>query len=86
MPISMGAKKQVTNVTLTCFSKACGKPRFLDYYVCAEHFLCYAAPRYAESIAFKAEPITYSAMAVVASEATSSSGQPEHASIVAKGS
>ena len=66
-------------MTLTCFSKECGKRRFLDYYVCAEHFLCYAAPRYAESIALKAEPITYSAIAVFAYEATSSSCQPEHA-------
>ena len=67
------------NVTLTCFSKNCDKPRFLEYYVCVEHFVFYAAPRYAESIALKAKPITYSAIPVFASEATSgSSGQPEH--------
>jgi hypothetical protein len=66
-------------VTLTCFSKDCGKPRFLDYYVCAEHFVCYAAPRYAESIAFKADRTTYSAILVFTSEAISTSGQPEHA-------
>jgi hypothetical protein len=73
-------RKQVMNVTLTCFSKNCGKPRFLEYYVCVEHFVCYAAPRYAESIALKAKPITYSAIPAFPSEATSgSSGQPEHA-------
>ena len=66
-------------MTLTCFSKNCSKPRFLEYYVCVEHFVCYAAPRYAESIAFKANPITYFAIPVFTSEATSgSSSQPEH--------
>ena len=72
-------RKWVMNMTLTCFSRNCGKPRFLEYYVCVEHFVCYAAPRYAESIALKAKPIIYSAIPVFTPEATScSSGQPEH--------
>ena len=66
-------------MTLTCFSKECGKARFLDYYVCAEHFLCYAAPRYVEPMALQAEPMTYSAIAVFAPEAACSLSRPEHA-------
>jgi len=34
----------------TCAAKDCDKPRFLDYYVCAEHFAFYAAPQYTESM------------------------------------
>ena len=34
----------------TCAAKDCDKPRFLDYYVCAEHFAFYAAPHYTESM------------------------------------
>jgi hypothetical protein len=63
----------------TCFSKDCAKPRFLGYYVCAEHFVYYAAPQYTESMVLKAEHITCPAMTVFACEATSSSGQSEHA-------
>lgn len=42
-----------------CVEKDCEKPRFLDYYVCAEHFAAYAAPRYTESMLVKtgAEPV-----------------------------
>ena len=43
----------------TCVTKDCDKPRFRDYYVCAEHFAFYAAPRYTESMLVKsgeAEP------------------------------
>ena len=36
-----------------CVEKDCDKPRFLDYYVCAEHFVVYAAPRYTESMLVK---------------------------------
>jgi hypothetical protein len=64
------------NVTPTCFSKDCSKPRFLEYYVCAEHFVYYAAARYTEytePIAAKVEPITYSVVPVFTSEATSCS-------------
>jgi len=68
-------RKLVMNVTLTCFSRNCGNPRFLEYYVCVEHFVCYAASRYAES---NAKPMTYSAIPEITSEATSGrSGQPE---------
>ena len=31
----------------------------MGYYVCAEHFVFYAAPRYTESIVIKAEPIGF---------------------------
>ena len=46
----------------TCAAKDCDKPRFLDYYVCAEHFAFYAAPQYTESMLVnvaKAEPAPY---------------------------
>ena len=46
----------------TCAAKDCEKPRFLDYYVCAEHFAFYAAPHYTESMLVnldKAEPAPY---------------------------
>jgi hypothetical protein len=67
------------NVTLTCFSRNCDNQRFLEYYVCVEHFVRYAAPRYAESIALNARAITYSVIPVFTSEATSGrSGQLEH--------
>ena len=39
----------------TCAAKDCGKPRFLDYYVCAEHFAFYAAPQYTESMLVKVD-------------------------------
>ena len=31
----------------------------MGYYVCAEHFVFYAAPRYTESIVIKVEPIGF---------------------------
>jgi hypothetical protein len=40
----------------TCVTKDCDKPRFHEYYVCAEHFVFYAAPRYTESMLVKVEP------------------------------
>ena len=40
-----------------CVEKDCDKPRFLEYYVCAEHFVFYAAPRYTESMLVNAEPV-----------------------------
>jgi hypothetical protein len=46
----------------TCAAKDCDKPRFLDYYVCAEHFAFYAAPQYTESMLVnvaEAEPAPY---------------------------
>jgi hypothetical protein len=42
----------------TCVTKDCDKPRFHEYYVCAEHFVVYAAPRYTESMLVKVEPAT----------------------------
>jgi hypothetical protein len=39
------------NVMPTCFAKDCDKPRFREYYVCAEHFVFYAAQRYPETTA-----------------------------------
>jgi len=60
-------------VTLTCFSKNCGKPRFLEYYVCVEHFVCYAAPRYAESMVINPEPIADSEFWRIYLEESSSS-------------
>jgi hypothetical protein len=60
------------NVTLACFSKDCNKPRFLGYYVCAEHFVYYAAPRYTESMAIEIGPVTYSGLSVEASSCASS--------------
>ena len=41
----------------TCAAKDCGKPRFLDYYVCAEHFAFYAAPQYTESMLVKVDEV-----------------------------
>ena len=41
----------------TCAAKDCGKPRFLDYYVCAEHFAFYAAPQYTDSMLVKADEV-----------------------------
>ena len=67
-------------VTLTCFSKDCGKPTFLEYYVCAEHFAYYVAPRYTESMVIKVEPLIPSNIRAFTSESTSyNSGQSEHA-------
>jgi len=46
----------------TCAAKDCDKPRFLDYYVCAEHFAFYAALHYTDSMLVKvanAEPAPY---------------------------
>ena len=40
-----------------CVEKDCDKPRFLDYYVCAEHFAVYAAPRYTESLLVKVDEL-----------------------------
>lgn len=42
-----------------CFVRDCSKPRFMGYYVCTEHFVFYAAPRYTESIVIKAESIGF---------------------------
>ena len=44
------------NATSTCSNKDCGKPRFLGYHVCAEHFVYYAAPLYTEPMVIKVEP------------------------------
>jgi hypothetical protein len=41
----------------TCVTKDCDKPRFREYYVCAEHFVVYAAPRYTESLLVKVEKV-----------------------------
>ena len=60
-------------MTLTCFSRNCGKPRFLEYYVCVEHFACYAAPRYAESMVINPEPIADSEFRRIYLEESSSS-------------
>ena len=38
-----------------CVEKDCDTPRFLDYYVCAEHFVVYAAPHYTDSMLIKPE-------------------------------
>ena len=38
-----------------CVEKDCDKARFLDYYVCAEHFVVYAAPRYTDSMLVKVD-------------------------------
>jgi hypothetical protein len=40
----------------TCVSKGCDLPRFLDYYVCAAHFVAHAAPHYTESMVVKVDP------------------------------
>ena len=67
------------NVTHTCFSKTCSKPRFLDYYVCAEHFIFYASPRYTEPMVTKVEPLAYSEFWCIYPEPTfGNSSQPEH--------
>ena len=41
----------------TCAAKDCDKPRFLDYYVCAEHFAFYAAPQYTDSMLVKVDKL-----------------------------
>jgi hypothetical protein len=67
------------NVTPTCFSKCCNKPRFLEYYVCAEHFIFYAAPRYTEPMVNKVKPLAYSEFWYIYPEPTAcSSSQPKH--------
>jgi hypothetical protein len=59
-----------------CVVRDCSKPTFMGYYVCAEHFVFYAAPRYTESMVIKAEPI---GVWCIYPEATcSSSYQREH--------
>ena len=63
------------NVTPTCFSKDCNKPRFLEYYVCAEHFVFYAAPRYGDSMAIQVGLITGSRITVEAMSCTSSQSE-----------
>ncbi len=48
--------KETTMMDLNaCAAKDCGKPRFLDYYVCAEHFAFYAAPQYTDSMLVKVD-------------------------------
>jgi hypothetical protein len=49
----------------------------LEYYVCAEHFVFYAAPRYTESMVINPEPIADSEFWRIYYEESSSS-QPEH--------
>jgi hypothetical protein len=50
--------KETTMMDLnTCAAKGCGKPRFLDYYVCAEHFALYAAPQYTDSMLVKVDKL-----------------------------
>jgi hypothetical protein len=50
------AKEDKVMDVATCVTKDCDKPRFHEYYVCAEHFVVYAAPRYTESLLVKVEP------------------------------
>jgi hypothetical protein len=38
-----------------CFVRDCSKPSFMGYYVCAEHFVFYAAARYTESMVINVE-------------------------------
>ena len=50
--------KEITMMDLnTCAAKDCDKPRFLDYYVCAEHFAFYAAPQYTDSMLVKVDKL-----------------------------
>jgi hypothetical protein len=49
----------------------------LDYYVCEQHFVLYAAPRYTESMVINPEPIADSEFWRIYYE-ESSSCQPEH--------
>jgi hypothetical protein len=66
------------NVMLTCFSKSCSKPRFLEYYVCPEHFIFYAAPRYTEPMLAKVKLLACPEFRCIYPEATiCSSSQPE---------
>ncbi len=41
----------------TCAAKDCAKPRFLDYYVCAEHFAFYASPQYTDPMLVKVDNV-----------------------------
>jgi hypothetical protein len=64
----------------TCFTKDCDKPRFREYYVCVEHFVFYAAPRYTESLLVKAEkfePAAYPEISLDAEAPTGDDGQLE---------
>jgi len=64
----------------TCVEKDCDKPRFLDYYVCAEHFAFYAAPRYTESMLVNPEPAapaTYPGFRLYPEEPPHNGGQQE---------
>lgn len=65
-------------LALTCFSRSCAKPRFLDYYVCAEHFAFYAASRYGDSMAGEVGPITSSGTVEVMSCTSSQSECTAH--------
>ena len=58
-----------------CFVKDCSKPRFMGYYVCAEHFVFHASARYTESMIIKVEPIGF---CQVCPEANCNSNQLEH--------
>jgi hypothetical protein len=67
------------NVMPTCFAKDCDKSRFREYYVCAEHFVFYAAQRYTESMVTKVKPPAYFEFWCIYHEATAcTSSEPEH--------
>jgi hypothetical protein len=57
MPTHTGILDTPLHPASNCFVRDCSKPRFMGYYVCAEHFVFYASARYTESMVIKAEPI-----------------------------
>jgi hypothetical protein len=59
----------------TCIAKDCDKPSFLEYYVCAEHFVVYADPRYTESMLVKVTPETCLEIPVITEAASCNDGQ-----------
>jgi hypothetical protein len=59
----------------TCIAKDCDKPRFLEYYVCAEHFVVYADARYTESMLVNVTPATYPDISLYPEAACCNDGQ-----------
>jgi hypothetical protein len=49
MPTHTGILDTPLYPASNCFVRDCSKPRFMGYYVCAEHFVFYASARYTES-------------------------------------
>lgn len=59
MPTHTAILDTPPSLASNCFVRDCRKPRFEGYYVCAEHFVIYASPKYTQSMVIKVDPIGF---------------------------